>query len=429
MKPLLLPVFCLVLIRSTISGAEPTVPSTFPEFRVPGSEKEMARLRQLFYRHHSPATNCTLWDPWLPMSVFWPAVDEDGTAGRMRAFYRQSLLSCPIDAEGYVATRQHRGLAHSDGWPFPLWLQAGGMGWHFSLVGDQYGVQNGATLTTTTDGWQLDQTASAGIDPNRGWNLSLTGPDATLTTPPVDLDTYIAPFIRIEWSADGLPESAAPYVAWTTAEKPEFDGERRVTFSPRASGTELRYANVPMYKHPKWKGRFNRLRIGFDNPAGVRVTLKSLITAVDSRHPTNNSVFVQACCDYFNWSGDLEFLRQSLPRMRTALTFAMKEFNPQENDCVLVPWVMLYGFLGVRPTGNGFTIAPKLPADWPSLTATGIQVQDHVIDVTAYADGRVAIACRRPGKNGLRVTGAQFPETKLQLVAGQTIELKPEQPR
>ncbi len=698
MKTLLLPAFCLVLIASATSAAEP--PSTFPEFRVPGSEKEMARLRELFYQHHNPATNCTLWDPWLPMSVLWPAVDEDGTAGRMRAFYRQSLLSRPIDAEGYVATRQHRGLAHSDGWPFPLWLQAGGMGWHFSLVGDHYGAQNGAKLTTTTDGWELDHAESESIDPNRGWNLTLTGPGATLTTPAVDLDTHIAPFIRIEWSADGLPEDANPYVAWTTADEPEFDDERRVTFSPPASGTELRYANVPMYKHPEWKGRFNRLRIGFDIPAGVRVTLKSLITAVDSRHPTNNAVFVQACCDYFNWTGDLDFLRQSLPRMRTALAFAMKEFNPQENGCILVPWVghcgrpgfvclpdggkkvfpgrgignnywdlmpfghkdclatiyfyaalrnmidlermiqghpewdlqaapaglsgpvlcrraeelrvranrlfwneergrfvacvdadgndhdygftflnleaiyygfatkaqarrildwvsgrrviegdtsqggdiyhwrfaprattrrnedwyvwvwqrpedipwgwqvqdggavlgwsyhdlmarlategpddawnrlkvildwyaevqgeggyrayyakpgrgslqgsgtpgglgldrefmesvlvpqvMLYGFLGVCPTGDGFTIAPKLPTDWPSLTVTGIEVQDHVIDVTAYADGRVTIACRRPGKNGLRVTGARFPETKLQLVAGQTIELKPE---
>jgi hypothetical protein len=574
------------------------------------------------------------------------------------------------------------------------------MGWHFSLVGDPYGAEHGAKLTTSIDGWQLDGVTSDGIDPNRGLNLTLTGPDATLTTPVVDLDTYIAPFLRMEWTAEGLPEGATPYLAWTTPEQTEFDEERRVTFAAPDDWPQLRYANIRMYDHPKWTGRFTGLRIGFDNPGGARVTLKSLITAVDSRHPTNNSVFVQACCDYFNWTGDVNFLRQSLPRMRTALAFAMKEFDTKENGCVLVPWVghcgragflnlpngekklfpgrgignnywdllpfghkdclstiyfyaalremvtlqemldrhpewelpvppaelsavamcrhgeeiraragqmfwneeterfvacidadgikhdygftflnleavyyrfateaqsrkildwvsgrrilegdtsrgediyhwrfaprattrrneewymwvwhrpedipwgwqvqdggavlgwsyhdlmarlaatgpddawnrlkeildwfaeiqaeggyrayyakpgrgslqgggtpgglgldqefmesvlvpqvMLYGFLGFRPTGEGFTIAPRLPADWPSLEVTGIHVQNHVIDVKAHRDGGMKIHCRRAGNGRLRVGGERLPAADLQLTARQSIELKPE---
>ncbi len=665
---------------------------------MPGQETEMARLRELFYLHHSPRTHCTLWDGWIPMSVLWPAIGDEQSADTMRSFYRESLLSRPIDAEGYVATRQHRGLAHSDGWPFPLWLQASGKGWHFSLVGDPYGAQHGAKPATSLDGWQLDGIESQGIDPNRGLNLTLTQPEATLTTPPFDLDTYIAPFIRLEWAAQGLPEDAAPYVAWTTAEKPEFDDQRRVAFFPPGEWPQLHFVNVPMYRHPLWTGRFTRLQIGFDNPAGVQVTLKSLITAVDSRHPTNNSVFVQACCDYFNWTGDLDFLRESLPRMRTALAYSMREFDTQENGCVVVPWVghcgrtgfvtlpdgrkklypgrgignnywdllpfghkdclatiyfyaalrqmaelqrtidqhprwnlpappaelsadalcrqaeeirarggkmfwneqagrfvacidvdgamhdygytflnleaiyygfatetqarsilewvdgrrtvegdtsqgadiyhwrfaprattrrnedwymwvwhrpedipwggqvqdggavlgwsyhdlmarlktagpddawtrltaildwfaevqaeggyrkyyaqpgrgtlqgggtpgglgldheflesvlvpqvMLYGFLGFRPTGDGFSIAPRLPNDWPSLEVTGIHVQDYVIDVAAHKDHRVEIHCRRAGESPLRVVGEVGSPTDLQLTAGQTVELK-----
>lgn len=699
MKRLLaLLLYLIAVLPHSGRAAEGPVPATFPEFRVPGREQQMARLRQLFYLHHSPGTRCTLWDSWLPMSVLWPAIGESQSADAMRAYYRDSLLSRPIDDDGYVATRQHRGLAHSDGWPFPLWLQAGGRGWHFSLTGDSYGAQHGAKLATTVDDWELIGIRMDGIDKGRGLNLTLTQPNATLTTPPFDLDTYIAPFVRIEWAAQDLPHDASPYVAWTTAEKPQFDQQRRVSFAPSDNWRHLAYVNVPMYRHPQWTGRFTRLRVGFDNPAGAKVTIKSIITAVDSRHPTNNSVFVQACCDYFNWTGDLEFLRRSLPRIRKALAFTMKEFDTSENGCVLVPWVghcgrtgflnlpgggkklfpgrgignnywdllpfghkdclatiyfyaalremvtlqktidrhpdwdlpmpaaelsavalcrhaeeiraragklfwnidtdrfaacvdmdgdihdygftflnleavyygfatkeqarkildwvtgrrlvdgdtssgndiyhwrfaprattrrnvdwylwvwhrpedipwggqvqdggavlgfsyhdlmarlktegpddawqrlaeildwfaevqseggyrayyanpargslqgggtpgglgidhefmesvlvpqvMLYGFLGLRPTGEGFSLAPSLPSEWPSLEVTGIHMQDHVIDLTAYQDGRARIVCRRQGTRPLRVIGPTLPATTLSLAAGEAIDLQ-----
>ena len=58
-------------------------------------------------------------------------------------------------------------------------------------------------------------------------------------------------------------------------------------------------------------------------------------------------------------------------------------------ESVLVPQVMLYGFLGFQPNADGYTVSPRLPKDWPSLTVTGIHYHDQVFDVTAHADGRV----------------------------------------
>ncbi len=58
-------------------------------------------------------------------------------------------------------------------------------------------------------------------------------------------------------------------------------------------------------------------------------------------------------------------------------------------ESVMVPQVMLYGFLGFQPTADGYTVHPRLPKDWPSLTITGIRIGDEVIDITAHADGRV----------------------------------------
>jgi hypothetical protein len=55
-------------------------------------------------------------------------------------------------------------------------------------------------------------------------------------------------------------------------------------------------------------------------------------------------------------------------------------------ESVLVPQVMLYGFLGAEPRPGGLRINPRMPADWPSLTVTRIQAQGHVLDVTATPD-------------------------------------------
>ncbi len=52
-------------------------------------------------------------------------------------------------------------------------------------------------------------------------------------------------------------------------------------------------------------------------------------------------------------------------------------------ESVLVPQVMLYGFLGVQPHPGGLRIAPRLPADWPELTVTNVHIQHLVADLKA----------------------------------------------
>jgi len=51
-------------------------------------------------------------------------------------------------------------------------------------------------------------------------------------------------------------------------------------------------------------------------------------------------------------------------------------------ESILVPQVMLYGFLGFKPTVQGAEFAPRLPADWPSLTVTRVHLHDHVLNLT-----------------------------------------------
>jgi len=344
--------FCAGSLR-----AAPPSTGEQPQFIVPGHEREMALLEELFALHARGRTACTLWDAWLPMSTLWAATGETPTAQPARDFYRHVFLTRRIDGEGYVDMGQHRGLAHSWGWPFPTWQQAGGRGWHFSLKGDEFyaGKLLGTPVTETVEDWQWTGCRVETIDPQRGLVLSLNRPDAVIETPPIDVDTLVAPFIRLEWRLDGFPEGQRCVLQWTGPSDDGFSSERGLTFDvPAGAMGSMAYTEIPAYRHPLWRGRITGLRLRFrDAPHGgsERVTLKSVITAVDSRHPITGALFVQGCCDYFHWTTDVDFLRANVGRMRAALQSAVDEFAVRENGCVLVPWIGHDG----RP---GFTRGP-----------------------------------------------------------------------
>jgi hypothetical protein len=71
-------------------------------------------------------------------------------------------------------------------------------------------------------------------------------------------------------------------------------------------------------------------------------------------------------------------------------------------ESVLVPQVMLYGFMGVEPSPEGIRVAPRLPQAWPALTITGIRFQDHVFDLRVDAQS-IDVLVRQPGASELKV--------------------------
>jgi hypothetical protein len=56
---------CLTLL-ATLGAAWGSPPDDFPRFQVPGHEKEMETVRELFWLHYPGAgPKATLWDEWL----------------------------------------------------------------------------------------------------------------------------------------------------------------------------------------------------------------------------------------------------------------------------------------------------------------------------------------------------------------------------
>ncbi len=349
-----------------VEGGQPVqrvadaIPADFPQFVVPRHEKEMSALRELFWLHYrSAGPLITLWDEWMPMSTLWPARGEGPQLDDMRGRWAAALAGRGMNAEGYVLTHQHDGTAHSEGWPFPLWQQAGGIGWHFASTR----VPGYDAPHSKPDGWTLVGARGQAVNA-KGWPIDLTAAGATIAPPPFAVEARAAPWLRLNWWANGL-ERANPYVEWTTKDAPEFSPDRRAYFSPVGGNdgkvdlapVETR-TMIPVYRLPGWKGVITRLRIGLDNRGPAQLVVKSFHTACDSRHNINNLNFIRGCHDYFMWSGDLTFLRGQIGRIRTAMRFMMREFDTRARKCVYTTWPGHEGRSGVRRTGGKKAIVP-----------------------------------------------------------------------
>ncbi len=357
----------MALFLAATANAAP-IPEDFPRFVVPGHDQEMESLRALYWLHYEPAGPLIpLWDEWMPMSTLWPATAPGGDLDAMRARWAKALAERKMDSEGYVLTQQHDGPAHAEGWPFPRWMEAGGVGWHFRGTG----VQGYDAPAATPEGWTVS--AGTGRDVNdKGWVVELTGPGATLQTPAFKMEAKNGPWLRLNWWATGIDRSCC-YVEWTTEEQPQFTPECRAYFAPATAGGQVLTAPpmgpksagemvtstvetrtmIPVYRIPGWKGTITSLRIHIDNPAAAGLVIKSFHTACDTRHSVNNPNFVRGCSTYFLWTNDITFLREQIGRMRSAMRFTMNEFNTRQRKCIYTTWPGHEGRSGVRIGADG----------------------------------------------------------------------------
>ena len=321
----------------------------FPRFVVPGEEEAMKLLDEFHALHHARArSDCTLWDGWLPHATLWAA-----EAPRKHA--RESFLRRRIDDEGYVAMQQHRGMAHSDGWPFPAWQQSTGSGWHFSVAGDEWATQQlGLEALAPPGGFGIDgATPRASADPLRGMLLDVEADRATLTTPPFRCGTIVAPFARVEWGAEKLPAGASARLRWRIEGQEGWQPAAGVPLPLPPADGGMAYVNLPLYREPGYGGLLTGYAIEVDGARGATVALKSVITAIDTRHPITNALFIRGCAETFAWTGDIEFLRRSLPRMRRAARFALTEFDIGNEKHVVVRWVGHDGRSGLDVSPDG----------------------------------------------------------------------------
>lgn len=343
----------LMLMWSSINccGDESgSIPDDFPSFISPGHEAEMNTLRKLYWLHYpGSGPKATLWDEWLLSPSIWPAVESGNRMTEFREQWENVLSSRIIDKDGYVATHQHGSIAHQLGWPFPFWLQGGGgnFGWHFSFKNT---VDAGWRPNNLSDSknWMLEGAVDKGIN-DEGWAIKSTEKNAAIITPSNSyiVDSYQAPFIQIRWRGRNLG-NAHPYIEWASKSNPSFNEDRRMYFDAPSSGGIV-YTMIPMFKHPKWNGSdITQFRICLGNTQkDSDIVLQALFGQYDTRHNVNSQSFVTGCVNYFRWTGDLDFLRKNINRMRIAVNFVMTEHQSMKRKVVFTDWVGHEGRSGV----------------------------------------------------------------------------------
>ena len=338
--------------------ASPPVEDTkiFPRFRAEGAN--LAALDDMLRRFH-PACNMDIAGTyalaWLPPAMLWVGESPQVSESPMRARIANRIGSMRMSADGYVSCHQHEGLAHSEGWPFPLPTQSEGLGYYFTMAGVPYGPEFGLKPVASVDGWQLTGASGNAVDPATGWLLELTAPNAAITSPAFDLDAFVSPLIRVIWDATGLPEGSKPYLEWTTAEEPEFAPSRRMDFPKPSSSSKglIHDIDIPVHEITGAKGRITRLRLGFGNPVPGKVTIQRLFSAVDSRHTINNSNYLIAAADFFEWTGDKAWLSNNLEKMRRAADYMISEFKVREAHLLRTPWIGHDGRSGLEIAPDG----------------------------------------------------------------------------
>jgi hypothetical protein len=356
----------LILLLGTLSDFTRSFgQDAFPRFLVPGHEAEMEALNDLHALHHEGAfTTCTLWDSWLPHATLW-------ASEKKRTQYREAFVNRRIDEEGYVSMQQHRGMAHSEGWPFPAWQQSTGVGFHFSNADDVWAIQNfGLKALTDTDGWEISGAEVLGIDPAVGLRLRASGDAVTITTPSIRCGTIVAPFLRLEWQTPGV--SSRVEVEWLLEGEAAWSEDRSYAFATSATD-RMRYQNIPLYRQPGYAGILKRYRLRIETSKSAEINLKSMITAIDTRHPITGALFIRGCSDYFRWTGDVEFLKENLERMRRAMRFTLSEFSVEKNKHVFVPWV-----------GHGGRSGLQIRADGTKTARPGLGVGNNYWDLLPF---------------------------------------------
>jgi len=383
------------------------VPPDFPRFEFAGHAEQADLLTHyLWYHfHHRLGNGLTLFNQeYLLTSDIWLGnARPRGSDKTIQEVHRSMLLGMQLDDEGYVLTHQHFSHAHDHGWPFPLWTQSDNhpdrvkgktFGWHFQPLDkvpgwagdalrhwkrDEYCGQKAVSL------WELHNVRSLGIRANR-WQLEADGPSPTIVTPKgYEIDAFNAPYLQLRWTCDSNPQgSTLPYVEWLCEGDAQFGSDRRVCFAPEKTPLSgpCYHSILAMHRHPKWTGRIKRIRICLaPGQSQGHFEIDSFFTAYDTRHTINNPIFILAGARYFNWTGDVDFLRRQINRMRLALRYQQTEMGGLEHKHIRNTWPGHDGLVGfVKDADGKLTIRgghgignnywDLMPFGWDDLYAT-----------------------------------------------------------
>ena len=330
----------------------------FITFKVPGYENQMRQIQAIYYEAYMNPTNIpgpSFMDLWAPTANLSANGSKD-----FKNLYFDKFQTRKIDAEGYVSSEQHYSHAKDDGWPFPVfwnsWAITGTVkdtcGYIFTndpnnvhIFSHGYApelLRLGHMGDKAIDKWEWQDMSSQGIN-GATWNVTTTGDNPSITTKDgLLIDTYSCPFMQIRIGNDS-PKELSGSIQWLREEDNDFSDEREIKFSfdmenPfKFPDPNINHCEVDMTKNKFWTGKVKKIRYNFQKSEfGINYKIDSIFSAMDTRHQMNAFNYILGAIATFNTTGDIDFLKNVLSKLRKVMTYAYEQYYNEDLGIVQI---------------------------------------------------------------------------------------------
>lgn len=289
------------------------------------------------------------WQEWNALSYYWynsyDAYETDRIAG-----IRKILENIPVDDYGYVWQESDEVREpysnvntgeHRMGWPFPTsynvkgsnsWDfngQSGEKAWttEYSNDGVYYenegGLSNGLFVTNVEDADSVVFTS-----PDTDYTIAYYSPLLEL-----DLRMYTA-------DSDNIEDIIVHYKSTkTNGEWSSVSVNENAFISYEYSPSYEHLIFLPMYAEEDWasdkacKTYISQIRVEIKTKEGTsmsgRFALNYVRSTFDTRHSNNNSIFISSLRQDYDYTGDIEFLKQNITKARKAVNFYMQMYDAE----------------------------------------------------------------------------------------------------
>lgn len=319
---------------------------------------------------------------------------------------KDSLKSVPVDRYGYVwdGTDGTKGTKvsladtgnHSMGWPFPKSLDSEGWSTYWEFNGDK-GSYEGDAWTSNFDAKLSQGLLTAGVE-KRSENLTFTSPGLTGVNTIMsyhapylefDLRMYTEDYNNIEdilvWYKNDAKES------WSKDKCVSVKETAVVDYDFNSNYEHVLY--LPMYAEKNWDSSNNKeiaqLKIEICVKDGTSVSgdfgLNYVRPTYDTRFSNNNSIYISTLNQYYNYSGDVEFLKEAMVNARKAINFYMQMYDEERR---LNKQSYMVGHEGIK---DGLTMAERMSSSlsngyWDVLYMAEYDFQSNMYFYKALVD-------------------------------------------
>ena len=288
---------------------------------------------------------------WNTVALTWFDCFDSLDSDRLTSL-KNSLVSVPVDRYGYVwdGTDSTKGTevslantgAHSMGWPFPKAVDSEGWSTYWEFNGDK-GSYEGEKWTTNF-GAKTGHGLLRGTVQNDKKSLEFVSPALTgINT----IMSYHAPYLEIDLRmySENYKDIDDIYVWYKNDAKEKWSTKKCVSVKEIAAvhyDFASNYEHVlylPMYAEKYWNSDANveiaQIKIEIRAKEGKTLSgdfgLNYVRPSYDTRFSNNNSIYISTLNQYYNYTGDKEFLKQGIVDARKAMNFYMQMYDEERH--------------------------------------------------------------------------------------------------